>query len=124
MVRPTNLIVQRCLFNLGASVVWEQFRRFAMRAYGVPSAGMSRRTSSSSHTAAGCPPVRISWRLRPAADRLPGETVTEKNGIVFVNGKRLIESHVKPARRDSRSRTWKIRNGTYFFIGPGVRHQS
>lgn len=46
-----------------------------------------------------------------------GETVTEKNGIIFINGKRLLEAHVKPRRRDTRSGSWKVPKGKYFFMG-------
>ncbi len=138
------------LFNLGASLVLEQFRRFAMHAYGIPSAGMEP-TLQCAAPGVGCEgdtkdrilvvrflpfwtPSRgdiIVFKTPPEAVvqcgsrgtfvkrliGLPGETVTEKNGIIFIDGKRLIESYVKPARRDTRSRSWKVPNGTYFFMG-------
>ena len=31
---------------------------------------------------------------------LPGETVSERNGVVFVDGKPLAEPYVSPSRRD------------------------
>ena len=48
---------------------------------------------------------------------LPGETVTERNGIVFINGKRLKDSYVQKDRRDSRTGTWRVPKGEYFFMG-------
>ena len=48
---------------------------------------------------------------------LPGETVSEKNGIIYINGRRLIESYVQPSRRDSQFGTWHVPKGQYFFMG-------
>jgi signal peptidase I len=48
---------------------------------------------------------------------LPGETVTEKKGVVYVNGKKLDEPYVKAGRRDTRSGTWIVPKGYYFFMG-------
>ena len=46
---------------------------------------------------------------------LPGETVSERSGEVFVNGRRLEEAYVE--FRDSRSGTWHVPDGEYFFMG-------
>jgi signal peptidase I len=49
---------------------------------------------------------------------LPGETWSEKDGVVFINGKRLDEPWVDQGRRDAE--TWpsrKIPEGHYFFMG-------
>ena len=46
---------------------------------------------------------------------LPGETVTERSGSVFVDGKPLDEPYVK--RRDTRSGVWRVPAGQYFFMG-------
>ena len=48
---------------------------------------------------------------------LPGETVHERNGIVFINGKKLNEPYVKPGRRDHETGTWRVGQGQYFFMG-------
>ena len=48
---------------------------------------------------------------------LPGETVSERDGVVYVNGKRLREPYVDPALRDRRSGTWHVPAGHYFFLG-------
>ena len=48
---------------------------------------------------------------------LPGETVHEQNGIVFINGKKLNEPYVKPGRRDHETGTWRVGQGQYFFMG-------
>ena len=46
---------------------------------------------------------------------LPGETVAERNGRVFVDGKSLVERYVK--YRDRRTGVWHVPNGSYFFMG-------
>ena len=48
---------------------------------------------------------------------LPGETVAERNGIIFIDGKKLIEPYVQPDRRDSRTGSWHVPKGEYFFMG-------
>jgi len=48
---------------------------------------------------------------------LPGETLTESNGFIYINGKELSEPYVKPGRRDDRSGTWIVPKGYYFFMG-------
>jgi signal peptidase I len=46
---------------------------------------------------------------------LPGETVTEKNGHVSVDGRPLAESYVE--RRDTQSGAWHVPKSEYFFMG-------
>jgi signal peptidase I len=49
---------------------------------------------------------------------LPGETWEERDGVVFINGKRLVEPYVHPNRRDSNTYgPRKIPEGRYFFMG-------
>jgi signal peptidase I len=49
---------------------------------------------------------------------LPGETWEERNGVVYINGKRLVEPYVNGGRRDSNTYPpRKIPPGTYFFMG-------
>jgi signal peptidase I len=49
---------------------------------------------------------------------LPGETVSEDNGIVSINGKPLKEPYVQPSRRDHEpARTWHVPKGFYFMMG-------
>ena len=50
---------------------------------------------------------------------LPGETVSERDGIVYINGVELKEPYIAPDRRDHEPpRTWaKIPKGYYFFMG-------
>jgi signal peptidase I len=49
---------------------------------------------------------------------LPGETWEERAGYVYINGKRLNEPYIKPARRDSRTvAAQKIAPGHYFMMG-------
>jgi len=46
---------------------------------------------------------------------LPGETVAERNGRIFVDGKPLVEPYVK--YRDHRTGVWHVPKGSYFFMG-------
>ena len=48
---------------------------------------------------------------------LPGETIRERNGQVFVDGRRLVEPYVTPRERDHQSGTWTVPRGHYFFMG-------
>lgn len=49
---------------------------------------------------------------------LPGETVSERNGIVFVNGRRLSEGYVPASERDHGTSSWpKLEPGQYFLLG-------
>ena len=49
---------------------------------------------------------------------LPGETVSERNGFVYVDGRKLRELYIRPARRDHLTRPPVAvpRNG-YFVLG-------
>ena len=53
---------------------------------------------------------------------LPGDVVSERHGIVSVDGKRLREPYVAPALRDDRSGTWRVGAGQYFFMGDDRAH--
>jgi signal peptidase I len=54
---------------------------------------------------------------------LPGETIQEKKGTIYINGHKLIEPYVKKDRRDSESdilgkvKPYHIPEGMYFFMG-------
>ena len=49
---------------------------------------------------------------------LPGETVSERNGVVFIDGKRLSEHYVPASERDHRTSSWpKLEPGQYFMLG-------
>ncbi len=49
---------------------------------------------------------------------LPGDVVSERDGYVYVNGKRLDEPYVKPDERDSMTRTWpRVPSREYFLMG-------
>jgi signal peptidase I len=52
---------------------------------------------------------------------LPGETVKEKDGYIFINGKPLSESYIQANRRDHQSGTWFVPKGHYFFMGDNRR---
>jgi signal peptidase I len=49
---------------------------------------------------------------------LPGDTVSERDGFVFIDGKPLSEPYVDPALRDHETGSWpRIAPGHYFFLG-------
>lgn len=48
---------------------------------------------------------------------LPGDTISEKNGFIYVNGRKLKEPYVMARRRDERSGIWRVPQGRYFFMG-------
>ena len=49
---------------------------------------------------------------------LPGEVVSERDGIVYVDGRKLDEPYVDLARRDHLTQTWpRIPQGQYFMMG-------
>jgi len=54
---------------------------------------------------------------------LPGDVVSERDGFVYINGKRLDEPYIKPDRRDQEPpRTWpRIAARHYFFMGDNRR---
>jgi signal peptidase I len=52
---------------------------------------------------------------------LPGETVSEQNGVVSIEGKPLQEPYVKPANRDRRTAVWHVSKGAYFVLGDDRR---
>ena len=49
---------------------------------------------------------------------LPGDKVSERNGFVYINGKRLYEPYVSDLDRDSITRTWpRLGKNEYFMMG-------
>ncbi len=49
---------------------------------------------------------------------LPGETLQEKHGFVYIDGKKLNEPYIKPGRRDTKNYgPIHIPHGQYFFMG-------
>jgi signal peptidase I len=54
---------------------------------------------------------------------LPGETVSERSGFVFIDGKPLKEPYIAQGHRDTQTGTWHVPKGDYFFMGDN-RNQS
>ena len=49
---------------------------------------------------------------------LPGETVAERDGFVYIDGRKLRELYVDAARRDDGVvGRWRVPEGTYFVLG-------
>jgi signal peptidase I len=48
---------------------------------------------------------------------LPGETVSERDGTIFIDGKPLDEPYVPRDRRGVSSGGWKVPEGHYFMMG-------
>ena len=48
---------------------------------------------------------------------LPGETISELNGRIFVNGTPLREPYVDPSLRGLEDGQWHVPKGEYFFLG-------
>ena len=48
---------------------------------------------------------------------LPGERVSLRNGVVYINGRRLAEPYIKPGRRDTETSSWRVPRSGYFMMG-------
>jgi signal peptidase I len=48
---------------------------------------------------------------------LPGETVSQRSGIVFIDGRKLDEPYVKARRRDDQTGSWHVASQEYFLLG-------
>jgi signal peptidase I len=48
---------------------------------------------------------------------LPGESVSVRNGHLFVDGKLLHEPYVEPSQDADTAGTWHVPEGEYFFLG-------
>jgi signal peptidase I len=48
---------------------------------------------------------------------LPGETVEERDGVIYVDGKRLEEPYIRPRRRGDEDGEWFVPQGHYFMLG-------
>jgi signal peptidase I len=53
---------------------------------------------------------------------LPGETVSERHGVISINGRRLSENYATGRSQDTYSGTWHVPEGKYFFVGDDRPH--
>jgi signal peptidase I len=54
---------------------------------------------------------------------LPGEKVSERRGVVFINGERLVEPYLDPSRRGRNTGRWpRVASGHYFLLGDNRTH--
>ena len=54
---------------------------------------------------------------------LPAELVSERSGVVYIDGRKLDEPYVDPALRDERTGQWpRIPPGHYFMMGDNRSH--
>ena len=63
-------------------------------------------------------PLRRRRHVREARDRAAGDTWEERDGYVYIDGKRLNEPYIKPDRRDDRTiAPMVIPKDQYFMMG-------
>jgi signal peptidase I len=48
---------------------------------------------------------------------LPGEVVSERGGVIYIDGKRLAEPYVLPEQRGVNDGGWEVPEGRYFMMG-------
>ena len=53
---------------------------------------------------------------------LPGETVSERSGIISIDGKPLVEPYAANTRADTITGSWHVPAGQYFFLGDDRTH--
>ena len=53
---------------------------------------------------------------------LPGETVSERNGVISIDGKPLQENYVSGRSQDAITGTWHVPKDAYFFVGDDRPH--
>ena len=53
---------------------------------------------------------------------LPGDTVSERNGVISVNGEALSQNYAIGTKHDTVVGTWHVPNGRYFLIGDDRIH--
>ena len=53
---------------------------------------------------------------------LPGETVSERGGIISIDGKPLVEPYAANTRADTIMGSWHVPAGQYFFLGDDRTH--
>jgi signal peptidase I len=54
---------------------------------------------------------------------LPGEQISERNGTIFVDGRRLVEPYVDPSLRGTSNGSWpRVAPGHYFVLGDNRTH--
>ena len=53
---------------------------------------------------------------------LPGETVSERHGVISIDGKQLQENYVSGRSQDTVTGDWHVPKGSYFFVGDDRPH--
>ena len=54
---------------------------------------------------------------------LPGELVSERDGVIYINGVRLAEPYIQPSRRGHETASWpRVAAGHYFVLGDNRIH--
>jgi signal peptidase I len=54
---------------------------------------------------------------------LPGEKVSERRGVVYIDGERLVEPYLDPSRRGHATGSWpRVASGHYFLLGDNRTH--
>jgi signal peptidase I len=73
-------------------------------------------------TAAQCGPGDGGTTFVKRLIGMPGDVVSEHDGTMFIDGRRLNEPYVKRSLRDDGSGTWHVSAGHYFFLGDDRAH--
>ena len=53
---------------------------------------------------------------------LPGDAISEHDGVITLNGKRLHEPYASNTKDDNVTGTWRVPAGHYFFMGDDRSH--
>src|SRR5205085_10055041 len=53
---------------------------------------------------------------------LPGDTVSERKGVVSIDGTPLHENYTSGTAQDMTAGTWHVPKGSYFFLGDDRSH--
>jgi signal peptidase I len=53
---------------------------------------------------------------------LPGETVSERHGVISIDGRPLHENYATGRSQDTYTGTWHVPKGKYFFVGDDRPH--
>jgi signal peptidase I len=107
--RPWRVAIDWIVTIVGAVAIVLLIKAYVVNPYRIPSSSMEP-TLHCCKPQVGCE-ARFSDRV------LPGETVRERSGRIYIDGKFLKEPYVQPQNRDFDSGRWFVPKGHYFMMG-------